>query len=370
MINTEETPITTFIPFQQGTYNFDEVKILTSENKEYSDALDNYFLKHNIPNQIKVGTKINGTLIAKNNKYASINFMGKAPINVDNSGNERIHIDKLEIGDEVSVMITDISDKKEFIYSGSLSLLQDQEMHEFLYDSFLTKKVLTVHVKEMNHAGYNVILNVDDNETTLFMPHLVTDVNKLFNPESILNTDIEIMIEYFSKDNKKSFIASRKKYLQTLIPQAIKELKRGGKYVGTITGSTDFAVFVQFNQCLTGMIHKTNLTEEAQGMLGTIKPGIHIEFYVKDILKDRLFLTQELKETLWDTIAAKQYYTGKAVAIKEYGIMVSLDYETKGLLHKSMLNKSLTEYVLGETLHVQVSKVDKNLRQITLCLQK
>ena len=340
-------------------------------DSEFEKALNQYYEKHNIPSNIKIGTKITGRVQDKNRKFLTVDFMGKSPVTVNNTGNEKLIIDNLEIGQKVSLFITDIIDSSNFRYMGSLASFQEYEMSSHLYDAFIDKTVLSAHIIDMNHAGYNVSVNINNKETLLFMPHLVTDVNKLADPASILNTDIDVLVDYYSKDNKKSFIASRKKYLYTLIPQAIKELKKGGSYDGIVTGSTSFAVFVQFNTCLTGMIHKTNLTEKAQSMLPNIPAGTTIGFFVKDIMKDnKLFLTQELKETLWDTIAPKQYFSGNVVAIKDYGVMISLDYETKGLLHKSMINKPLTEYIIGEIVHVQVSQVNKSARQITLALQK
>jgi hypothetical protein len=43
-------------------------------------------------------------------------------------------------------------------------------------------------------------------------------------------------------------------------------------YGGRVTGTTPF-VFVEFNDCLTGMIHKANVVEEWQNRISEIKPG-------------------------------------------------------------------------------------------------
>jgi ribosomal protein S1 len=91
-----------------------------------------------------------------------------------------------------------------------------------------------------------------------------------------------------------------------LIPKAIKELNYELSYTGHVTGTTPFGVFVEFNECLTGMIHKANVHPDWQDKLSDIKPGFSIEFYIKEIIKDKgapkLILTQILRETLWDNI--------------------------------------------------------------------
>ena len=53
----------------------------------------------------------------------------------------------------------------------------------------------------------------------------------------------------------------------------------------------------------------------------------------------------------------------------DFGVLVSLDYETKGLLHKSVLVDHLTSYKKGDSVNVVVTKVNKNNRQITLALK-
>ncbi len=41
-----------------------------------------------------------------------------------------------------------------------------------------------------------------------------------------------------------------------LSQEAIKKLKYDIPYTGHVTGTTPFGIFVEFNECLTGMIHK------------------------------------------------------------------------------------------------------------------
>lgn len=270
--------------------------------QEFAAVLEQYELNSNVPRNIKTGTKITGNIVQKNNKYATIEFGGKSCVTVYNTGSEKFIIENLEIGEEVSVLITEIIDKDNFEYIGSLSDLNIQKINSFLQEAVKTNLILTGNVIELGHAGYNILVNINDIEVTLFMPHLLTDVNKLSDPESILNSDIEFCIDSINTKGKISFIASRKKYLMSLIPNELKKLKRGMYCIGTVTGTADFAVFVQFNNVLTGMIHKSNLIQEYKDKLQDIKPGDSISFYIKDILKQgaktNLFLTQEIKESL------------------------------------------------------------------------
>jgi predicted RNA-binding protein with RPS1 domain len=173
------------------------------------------------------------------------------------------------------------------------------------------------------------------------------------------------MIESFSKDEG-TYIVSRRKYLQTLIPQAIKELEYGYVYTGNVTGTTPFGVFVEFNDCLTGMIHKTNIVPNWSERIQQITPGFEIEFYIKEIIKDKIILTQILRESLWDSIKVGQVINGKVRDLKPFGALIILDEETNGLVHTSELEKSSRRLTSGEDVKVKVIAVDRMNRKIFL----
>lgn len=339
------------------------------DNNPFEQALLEFEQRTGDNANIKVGSKVTGKLVSKSDKYAFIDFKGKTSVCIDVTPQEVSLLAALEVGEDATVLITAISDKDNFEIEGSLYQLKMIEMTDFLNNVYENRIVLTGVPTELNHAGYNVSVNIEDQEMSLFMPHLLTDVNKLPQPESILNTEIEFYLEQVRKDGNISYIASRKAYLINMAIKEKRNLKKGGQYDGFVTGCTDFAVFVQFNKCLTGMIHKSNLTEQAIAMLPNIPAGTTIEFYVKDIMKDKLFLTQVLRDSLWDSIATNDELTGTISSVKDFGVMVDLDYETKGLLHKSVLANPLDTYKKGDKVRVVVTQVNKSNRQITLALK-
>lgn len=340
--------------------------------EEISSNFESYLRQHEVSNNtqnLTVGTRVKGTIYSKNSKYTMIDINNKSNVIIDNNNLENLILENINIGEEIELLITEISDKKEYTIFGSVHQLRMLEVQDFLEQAYEQKTVITGVPVDLNHAGYTVSVNINDQIISLFMPHLLTDVNKLPQPESILNSEIDFLLDVVNKNGIKSFIASRKAYLHSMVNNEIKKLIKGNIYVGFVTGTTEFAVFVQFNDCLTGMIHKSNLTEEAQIKLldGTISNGTNIEFYVKDIIKGKLFLTQTLKESLWDSISEKQELVGTVCAVKDFGLLVSLDYETKGLLHSSVLNNKT--YNVGDSINVIVSSINKNKRQITLSLK-
>jgi len=352
----------------RADFDFDTLDV-TKEINPFAQALHDFEQKNKTQPKLKIGGKVTGTLVSKNAKGAFIDFKGKTTVFVESSAQEASILATLEIGSETTVLITDINDGKTFDIKGSLYELKMIEMLDFLSDAYNRRATLTGTPIDYNHAGYNVLINIEGQQLSLFMPHLLTDVNKLPSQDSIINTEIEFFLEQVKKDGHVSYIVSRKAYLINLAHKEKRNLKKGEVYTGHITGCTDFAVFVQFNKCLTGMIHKSNLGQEAVDMLPNIPAGTQIDFYVKDIMKDKLFLTQILRDTLWDSIAINDVLTGTISSIKDFGVMVDLDYETKGLLHKSVLLNPIDTYKKGATVNVVVTQVNKNSRQITLALK-
>jgi ribosomal protein S1 len=221
------------------------------------------------------------------------------------------------------------------------------------------------HIKSLNPAGYDVELTHGGVTLSGFMPNTLAGINKLYNVNSIVGRTFEVMIESYA-EQEGTYIVSRRKYLQTLIPKAIKELNFENSYTGHVTGTTPFGVFVEFNECLTGMIHKANVHPDWQSRLSDIKPGFEIEFYVKEIVREKIILTQILRETLWDNIKNGQTIKGVVKDVKQFGTLVSLDDETVGLIHTSEMEKLKIRFQPEQEIKVKVLSVDRSSRKIFL----
>jgi polyribonucleotide nucleotidyltransferase len=116
------------------------------------------------------------------------------------------------------------------------------------------------------------------------------------------------------------------------------------------------------------MIHKANVNPDWQEKLTEVKPGFEIDFYVKEIIKDKIILTQILRETLWDTIKNGQVLDGKIKDVKQFGVLVSLDEETMGLIHTSEVEKIGKKFTSGQEVKIKVLAVDRQNRKIFLTL--
>jgi ribosomal protein S1 len=211
-------------------------------------------------------------------------------------------------------------------------------------------------------------MEIDKVKVGAFMPNTLADVNRLYDPNVLLGKDIYVMLETMQQE-KGVYVVSRKKYLRTLIPEMMDKLDFEQKYEGLVTGTTPFGVFVQFEGCLTGMIHKANVNSEWRDRIEEIKPGTLMVFYIKEITKNnKIILTQTLDESLWDTIKVGMILDGDVVAMKPFGALVKLDYETIGLIQISYLNKYKKHLNQGDKISVKVVNVLKDDRKIYLSL--
>lgn len=315
----------------------------------------------------EVGKVFEATYMGTYNDYHQFHYPGlKDDIYVENRPNENTYLKNTEVGDSLEVLITAIG-KQSYFVKGSLSQLYETQAHNELIN--LDDIAVEIFVNSINPAGYDV--DVIYNGVTLsgFMPNTLAGINKLSDPESIVGERIMAMVENYS-EQEGTYIVSRRKYLKTLIPQALNDLVVGELYRGQVTGTTPFGVFVEFNDCLTGMIHKANIVEEYQDKIQDIKPGTKIEFYVKEIIKNKIILTQILRESLWDYIKIGQIIQGKVRDNKSFGTLISLDDETMGLIHTSELEKLNRTFDRGEEVNVKVLAVDRQNRKIFLTVDE
>lgn len=319
---------------------------------------------------VKVNEVIKGVIVSIKDKEILVDFGYKDYIYVDKPKKNAI-LANLNVGDAIDVLITNISNNP-FLIKGSITELIKQNVHNKMKHFFENNLALTASVKSMIPAGYMMDIHMDNITIEAFMPNTLADVNKLSDTESIMGETFEVMLETLQQE-KGVYVVSRRKYLQTLIPEEIKKLEVGKVYSGDVTGTTPFGVFVQFSatsdgpNCLTGMVHKANIDESWHDKWSQIVPGMKIDFYVKEVIKNnKIILTQILKESLWDTIKIGKVLTGKIRDIKNFGALISLDEETTGLIQTTYITRYNKKLNVGDEIKVKIISLIRDDRKIYL----
>ncbi|MCK9446128.1 S1 RNA-binding domain-containing protein [bacterium] len=327
------------------------------------------YLGHTNTKNVVAGDVITGKISKVSGKDLVIEFGYKDNIYVRIKPTDIDIIQNLSYGDDIDVLITEVKENP-YEIKGSITELLRMNVTNKLKDCFHENEGFDAVVREIIPAGFMLDIFVDDIKMEAFMPNTLADVNKLteIQSQALVGKTIKVMLESLHQE-KGVYVVSRRKYLKTQIPLAIEDLKIGDQYTGTVTGTIDFGVFVQFNECLTGMIHELNINPDYK--LSDIKEGMEIDFYLRDILKNKnggykLMLSQVYRKTLWDSIKVGQTISGTVKAIKHFGALVTLDEETIGLVQNTYIKRLPKELVKGEKIDVKVISVIKDERKIYL----
>jgi ribosomal protein S1 len=209
------------------------------------------------------------------------------------------------------------------LWQGYVQSIKD----EFMEQISKPTKAYTCTVKEANKGGFFVdILGVD-----AFMPGSLAAPNKIIDFRSYVGKQIIVMIEDYLKEMN-SFIVSHKKYIDFVLPELLDNLDLNQKYTGTVTGTSKYGVFIEFNEMFTGLLHTSKMKESTKLAfdLRQIKSGDSIDFYIAEISRDnRVILTEESPDDRYNRI--KQFIfsvkdsviDGEIVAVMGFGVIVS-----------------------------------------------
>ena len=173
----------------------------------------------------------------------------------------------------------------------------------------LKSKAYFATILSTNNGGFVVDIM---NTLKAFMPGSMAAANRVTDFESMIGTQFEVMVE--SWDPVSGFVVSRKKYLKTLLPVKINELKaklaenKDMLFDGVVTGSTQYGVFVEIDEFITGMLHKTLVRDETRDAMrnNEIKPGSNVRVYIHKIEGNRVILSDVPSEERDVVIARRE----------------------------------------------------------------
>jgi small subunit ribosomal protein S1 len=205
------------------------------------------------------------------------------------------------------------------------------------------------------------------------MPGSLAGMNKLVNFASLLSKEIIVVPVNYSQEREIP-VVSHRDYLKTQMPSKIELVSQDvdSWRTGFVTGTSGAGIFVEFEECLTGLIPVAEIEKSEESYRGGfIKPGNSIQFRIKQIISDtKILLTEKEKEAspwddLQDRFSPEQLVVGKIVKITNYGIFVEIEKGISGLMHSSQLPKD-SNFSEGEEVEVIISKIEQSARKIVL----
>jgi len=359
------------------------VKVYSREPyaQELLNLMESYWSKNNHTHEVHSGETYTGTVYAVDMEWASIDIGYREMVYVQLSKESAISKAKLIPGTKIAVEITAEKSKstRGFLLGSVEAGIKAATLREIL-ESAETGNTAYIGTVTSMIPGGGYFVNVQG--VDCFMPGSLAGINKLADFGSIINTQMYVVPMSYSPE-KGTVIVSHRKYLQALIPNAIEDLRNtpGETKEGNVTGSAKYGVFVEFDGCLTGMIHANDLNPEMarKHKAREINPGDVIEFKIKEIINnDKITLTQlEHVEIVdpWADVTTKYKsfpveVKGTIKSVKDYGVFVDVGDGIVGLLHVSELpdNIKVDSLAKNDSITVQITRMDVATRKVFLKL--
>ena len=175
----------------------------------------------------------------------------------------------------------------------------------------ITKNSKAYYATILSTNGGGFVVEIMDT-IKAFMPGSMAAANRVTDFKSMVGTTLEVMIE--SWDPTIGFVVSRKKFIRMMLPTKIQELKeklnknKDTLFTGHVTGTTEFGIFVELDDFITGMLHKTLVRDETREAmrLKSIKPGEEVQVYVHKIEGSRVILSDVPSEERDAVIARRE----------------------------------------------------------------
>lgn len=344
-------------------------------NAPYAQELyDLYFGSTENLREPKEGTIVSGKITQIDDDVALVDINWREDATIDLSKENSDYLKYIQLGNPIDVLIEKIAKSSSrgtsILASYSKNILFKKK--EEIKSSIGEPVAYLATVKNLIHGGY--FLDIDG--VTCFMPGSLGGMNKLVDFESLLNQQIYVMAINYSRE-KDYVVVSHREYLKTLIPDLVNNLKFNQLYSGFVTGCSKHGIFVEFNGCLTGLISKSEISDDLISDFENrlIKAGDEITFYINEIIDDNKIVLSmkepKPKISVWDDAESRypisSSVNGKIRKIVKYGIFVELEPKIVGLLHKSNLNED-SNFEVGQEIEVKVTKIDKEAKRVDLVM--
>ena len=319
------------------------LKILSTEPyaKDLAKSYEDYF---NGVAPVKkyslcTGEVVLGRIVSINEDEISLDLGHRelAYVSVDK---DKLNPSDFSIGQEIEVIITQDQERSEYLKASITGKIR-KELYDDMTD-WDSNKVYDAKVLRLSNNGYDLdILGLD-----VFMPGSLGGINRLVDFNDLVGKTIKVMTvknnNSYSK-YKNTLIVSHREYLKTLIPIKLQDLVVGDKYTGKVTDTTHFGIFVEFNEVLTGLIHKDEFDDGLKELFdnGDVKPGVEIEFFLKEIINPKRIILSRFEVDLTALKEVKykknEIVKGRVTKLTSYGAFVKFDKNTSGLVHISKM---------------------------------
>lgn len=192
-------------------------------------------------------------------------------------------------------------------------------------------------------------------------------------PESLVGTKFKARILDLDRKERRIVISQKAGRIDKASLKALlAKLKIGQEYKGTISGITNFGIFVKIGE-IEGLVHISEISWEKVDEIGkmfTVGDAVTVLVIGVDLDNGKLNLSlKKLTADPWEEVAkmyAKdQTVSGRVSKVSSFGVFVNLDSGIEGLIHKSKIPSGV-EFKQDARIECVVESVDAKKRRIAL----
>lgn len=340
-----------------------------TQNIEIQDPYVGLTLKVNdvISIDSKIYSKVDGSYLIELNPSIDKRWFIDVFFNDVDIKNKKELISKIESDreyvqsrvSEIQPMVEIVSNQNGIIM-GSISQSYSRDLKRKFFDE-MDETIYECIITEMNKGGYLGYIG----GMQVFIPGSLASHKKIDNYEDMLNQAIPVMIDGYVKE-RDIFIASNKKYIQSITPKLLEEMDKTKKIEGVITGLSPFGIFITFNNYFSGLLHVSEMSPETNKLFskGEFSIDDNIEFYIKSYTESKIILSESSYEDTikkWEEL--EQNYLGKVITSKPFkkvstGYLFEIEPKIIGLLYDLEAKKYETNIELGKQYQVKIARMD------------
>ncbi|MBU0546757.1 MAG: S1 RNA-binding domain-containing protein [Patescibacteria group bacterium] len=298
--------------------------------------------------------------------------------------NAKEELKEMDIGANISAKIIEVDNKDGYIEL-SISSASQELSWDKLKELKDNEELVEVKILGANKGGLlarvhgvNAFLPVSQLNPEHYPRVEKADPNKILNAlQEFVGKNLTVKVLDISVRNTKLILSERAKDSEK-IKEVLKKYEVDQIVMATVTGITDFGVFVNFGEeKLEGLIHISELDWAiVEDPSKIVKMDEEIEAKIININNNKVFLSlKALKHDPWQDID-KRYkegtvISGEVLKLNPFGAFIKVEDKIQGLIHVSELGtqEQMKEKLkVGEKYKFKILSVEPKEHKITLAL--
>lgn len=286
----------------------------------------------------------------------------------------------LKVGEEITVVITEINHDKERVSLG-LKQLKANPWEKIEAQYPVGSKVSG---KVVNLVPYGAFIELEEGVEGLVHVTELSWTKRISKPSEVLKIgeEIEAVVLGVQKEEQKISLGVRQ-LEENPWDMVRHNYPAGARVRGKIRNLTSYGAFVELEEGIDGMIHVSDMswTRKINHPNEMLKKGDEVDAIVLDVdpSQQRISLgMKQITEDPWEKI--DQHFKigdlviGKVTKITSYGAFIELDHEIDGLVHISQIAEERVEKIkdileTNQEVSARVIKVDKEERRVGLSIK-